>query len=217
MANGKHGGVSGQSEISVGIGTLPTTAVAREDRREGESRAAGGCPGASLHPDPTPEDLSTRLRDARARHDEKLARFNAEFALLFSGGRIRSFFLIPDPCWNGEMGHFLMAELGLLPYESWNLAFLPTDECAATAFGAPPHPNGNIPAFVKIATAFVRDRMARLDAARTGAPGGAGKEITATAKAECIQEIRALAAIFSTMMMAAWQTSGRPGRSSEGL
>ena len=207
MASGKRDNASGRSN-GTGIGNPLQGGLTGEARAGG---IGGSLRDAGLYPDDdtdvvaTPEALQARLEDARARHEARLARFNDELARLFSSGQVKPFFLIPDPCWNGEMGHFLMVRLGLLPYDAWNLAFLPTDAQMATVLGAPPHPNGNIAKFVTTAEAFVRGRQARLRVARAEAARTRDRAAYDAAKAEAVRDIQGLAALFSGLLTAAWR------------
>ena len=75
---------------------------------------------------------------------------------------MRGFSLLPDACWNGELGRFLMMRLDLFPYDVWNMVLLPADAATAEALDMPPHPNGDEPVFVAKATEFLREAEVRL-------------------------------------------------------
>jgi hypothetical protein len=122
-------------------------------------------PGDESNFVPTVESVDARVARDRAVHEAKLAQLNREVAAKTNGGSVRPFFLIPKPCWNGEMGTFLLRRLQMFSYEDWNVAFLPTDERTADILGVPMHPNCDvIPEFVAAAETFIRHAMARSDA-----------------------------------------------------
>jgi len=50
------------------------------------------------------------------------------------------FFLIPESCWAGETGRYLVEFLGLAPYGPWNTAFLPGNAWTAAIVGTALHP-----------------------------------------------------------------------------
>ena len=62
-----------------------------------------------------------------------------------------------EPCWNGELGKFLMMRLQLFPYDDWNVVFLPEDERTAQLMDLPVHPGGPIPGSVEIVGQFVAE------------------------------------------------------------
>ncbi|MGE3930026.1 MAG: hypothetical protein AB7G05_07665 [Hyphomonadaceae bacterium] len=147
--------------------------------------------------------VEERLAHGRAQVDAKAARMMADLPI--KDGKLRPFFLLPDPCWNGELGHFLMMRLELFPYDDWNVAYLAADERTALVLDIPAHPNGNIPAFVQAAEKFLRDAEAHLRRAH--------EETTVTqdfAKfADTVEEIRgrvkALAHHFVAQLDKAWK------------
>jgi hypothetical protein len=125
---------------------------------------------SSLMPDAN--SVNARLARDREKHEARLSEINRSVAERVPGGRMRQFSLIPDSCWNGELGAFLMMRLGLFPYDDWNMIFLPADEKTADALDLPVHPNGNVPAFEEAAERLIgegdmRLRVALAEAGRT--------------------------------------------------
>jgi hypothetical protein len=114
---------------------------------------------------PDANSVNARLDRDRAKFEARLAEMNRTVAERVPGGQMRGFSLLPDPCWNGEMGQLLMMRLELFPYDDWNMIFLPADAATAAAFDMPLHPNGNVPAFVSNAERFLREADTRLRAA----------------------------------------------------
>jgi hypothetical protein len=118
---------------------------------------------------PTGASIDARIARDRARHEAKLAELNRDVAQRSAGGSVLPFFLIPEPCWNGEMGAFFMARLQFFPFDEWNVLFLPADERTAKFMNAPVCPHGEIPGAVELVQSFVRDAEARLNAAHAEA------------------------------------------------
>ena len=63
------------------------------------------------------------------------------------GGCLTPFYLIPLSFWHDNYCVFLIDELGLLPYDLWNVSFLPEDETTALVLESSPHPGNNIPEY----------------------------------------------------------------------
>lgn len=176
---------------------------------DGESgamlRALGMSPDDESNLVPNQQSLEERLAAGRATLEAKLMRVNDDTARRTGGGSVRPFFLLPDPCWNGEMGHLLMMRLDLYPYDDWNIAFLPVDERTALKLDAPMHPNGNLPAFVKASEEFLAREEAHLRAAHEEA--GRTQEFGAfgDTREQIRNRIKALAGFFLAELHKAWR------------
>ncbi len=149
--------------------------------------------------------VNERLERDKAAYEKKLAEMNRSVSERIPGGSMRGFWLLPDPCWNGKMGQFLMMRLGLFPYEDWNLVFLPTDEKTAEALNLPPHPGRDVPAFVTAAERFLVDAEAALTAAhdeagRTHEFGHFGETVE-----EIKEKVRGLARTFLGELDKTWE------------
>jgi hypothetical protein len=128
-------------------------------------RAVGMSPDDEANQAPSWEEVDARVARDKAAHEAKWKQVNADVAAKTKGGSVRPFFLIPESCWNGELGHFLLMRLKLSPYADWNVAFLPADERTAAAMDLPIHPNRDIPEILAAAETFVRHALARMNAA----------------------------------------------------
>ncbi len=112
----------------------------------------------------TPESVAARLASERAAFETKLRKLNDDIHAR-TGGWVQPFYIFPEPCWNGETGHFLTIRMRMSPYEEWNLALLPEDPRFCEVLGLPLRPSDPM-IFHKHADEFLRAKMAQLDAAR---------------------------------------------------
>jgi hypothetical protein len=162
----------------------------------------------------SPDDKSnlvSKRHAQRARLDEgreglamRAKRANDEVAILLPGGAVKPFFLLPDACWNGDLGDFLMLRLYLYPYDEWHVAFLPIDERTAYALNAPPHPGREVPAFVDLATGFLRRERANLSAAHELAIRTRDFARFTKARDEVCARVRGLAGLFRLELDKTW-------------
>jgi hypothetical protein len=83
------------------------------------------------------------------------------------------FFLIPESCWVGETGQYLLEFLDLTPYGAWNTAFLPGNEWTAALVGTALHPRAEAPEFTATIKKLILDSKAKtaLAAAKVGTTG----------------------------------------------
>jgi hypothetical protein len=211
MAFGKRSNTSGQNQAKnlAAFDTQPRAipAEAWETPLGDSLRSLGMGPDDASNLIPTPDSINARLDRDREKHQAKLAEINRDVAQKTGGGSVRPFFLIPDPCWNGETAVFLMMRLELFPYDDWNVVFLPADERTAAAMNAPMHPNGNIPAFVTAAEKFMRDAEAELMAAHAEAGRTHDFAAFAAAKKHAQTAVCTLAAIFAEKHTEAWKAT----------
>ena len=91
------------------------------------------------------DDVGRMIEEGRKAVDERICQMKAK-ALADGHGDVHlgMFWLIQEPCWNGEVGDFLIYQLKLNPYEEWN-TIIAGDERAARLLGIPLHPGGVIP------------------------------------------------------------------------
>jgi hypothetical protein len=151
----------------------PQQKVFRDELWEGEIgsllRQIGMSPDDESNLVPTGASIDERIARDRARHEAKLADINREVAQRLPGARVMPFFLIPEPCWNGDMGTFFMGRLAFFPYDDWNVLFLPADERTASVMNLPVCPRGEIEGVIRIVQQMIAASEARLDAARAEA------------------------------------------------
>lgn len=180
---------------------------------DGESgdmlRQLGMSPDDESNLVPNQQSLEQRLVEGRAKLEAKLARLNDDISRRTNGGSVRPFFLLPDPCWNGEMGHLLMMRLDLCPYDDWNIAFLAADERTALKLDAPIHPNGNLPAFVKASAEFLEREDANLRAAHAEASRTQDFGKFHDDREAIRNRVRALGGYFAAQLMKAWHQHTR--------
>jgi hypothetical protein len=156
---------------------------------------------------PTVDSVNARNARDRAVFEEKLAKTNRDIAARTNGGAMRGFSLLPDPCWTGEMGHFLMLRLDLFPFEDWNLVLLPADMRTAQFLDLPPHPNQDVPQFVAAAEKFLKDADAALRAAHTEAGRTQDFGKFGDAREQIRDKIKGLAGAFLASMDEAWKNN----------
>jgi hypothetical protein len=96
------------------------------------------------------------------------------------------FFLIPESCWVGETGQYLVEFLGLTPYGAWNTAFLPGNQWTAALVGTALHPRAEAPEFTATIKKLILDSKAKtgLAAAKVGTTGDL--ELMTTARNESL-------------------------------
>jgi hypothetical protein len=158
---------------------------------------------------PDANSVNERLDRDRAKHEARLEEANRNAAAKVPGGRMRGFSLLPDTCWNGELGQLLMMRLDLFPYDDWNMIFLPADAATAAALDMPIHPNGNVPDFVAKAEKFLRDADAHLRAAHERAAQTQDFAQFGDDLEEIRNKVKGLARAFLGELDTAWQERDR--------
>jgi len=161
---------------------------------------------------PNEASIAARIEEGRARHEERnlLAQRNIETRL--AGAKVRPFFLIPDPCWNGVTGVFLMTSLDLYPYDDWNVMYLAADERTALVVDIAMHPNGNVPAFVEAAAKFMVRAQEQMSKAHEAASITHDFAAYQTTRDDVQMRVKALAMQFSRTLIEAWEKNGPAGR-----
>lgn len=67
------------------------------------------------------------------------------------------YFLIPESCWFGETGSYLLEFLRLTPYGEWNTIFLPGNQWTAAIMGTMQHPGDEVPGLTTSLKKLVQD------------------------------------------------------------
>lgn len=152
--------------------------------------------------------MNARLEESKQRLEERnlIAQRNVEARL--AGAQVRPFFLIPDPCWQGPTGVFLMTALDLYPYDDWNVMYLAGDERTALVLDIAAHPNGNVPQLVEAADKFMAKAQEHLRAAHDEASATQDYAAFQTKLEEIRERVRALAVTFSRNVVEAWEKRG---------
>lgn len=149
--------------------------------------------------------VSARVEQGKAAFDARHAQVQRNAQARFADAQIRPFFLIPDPCWNGPTGTFLMTSLELYPYDDWNVMFLAGDARTADTLDLALHPNGNVPAFVHAADKVMDDARMSVDAAHADAELSRTYGAYHDAREDARGRVKLLAGQFAKQLVDAWQ------------
>lgn len=93
---------------------------------------------------PEPEDFDRMVQDSLKRQEERRCAIEADLLEKHGFNAIRPFFVLAEPVLNSQLGAWLIQVMNLLPYEDWNLVYLPTDQATARAMDLPLHPGMSI-------------------------------------------------------------------------
>jgi hypothetical protein len=167
-------------------------------------RATGIDPDGPENVFPSQHDIDERLAKGRAALDQRLEEVHKNLAAQVGPEiRMRPFLLIPESCWQGRTGDFLMKFLDFYPYDSVNVAFLPADQLTSAIMDAPLHPGAEIQVFVDTARKFIAECDGRVaQAASTAGLTGEFQVVTA-ARTEAKNMIIALAMTFAGKLLEA--------------
>lgn len=157
---------------------------------------------------PNEASIAARLEAGRRRHEERniLAQRGVEVRL--SAAKLRPFFLIPDPCWNGATGVFLMTSLDLYPYDDWNVMYLAADERTALVLDIAMHPNGNVTAFLEASAKFMARAQEQISKAHEAASITHDFAAYHATRDDVQMRVKALAMQFSRTLIDAWEKNG---------
>jgi hypothetical protein len=107
---------------------------------------------------PSESDHKEFVVRARADLDRRTKEVNQALAPLVGPEcQMVPFFLIPESCWVGETGQYLVEFLRLTPYGEWNTAFLPGNQWTSMLVGTPLHPRGEAKEFTETITKLILD------------------------------------------------------------
>lgn len=90
-----------------------------------------------------PDDAEFERRVKRSLELQDARRTQIENDLLRRQGhnKIRPFFILAEPVFNSELGQWLIRLMNLMPYDDWNIVYLPVDRETQVAMGGLPlHP-----------------------------------------------------------------------------
>jgi hypothetical protein len=159
---------------------------------------------ASPNEPATPAMIATRLTRGKHALAARTAEAHAKAQAHFANARLRPFFLIPDPCWSGANGLFLMSALELSPYDDWNVVFLAADAETAEALDIARHPDGNISSFITAAEKSLPEAQAQFTHARDEAALTDNPALLADAREDVQLRVKALAMGFARTLIEAW-------------
>jgi hypothetical protein len=149
---------------------------------------------------PSQNDIDERFAKGRADLDRRIETLHKQ---LGPEMRMRPFWLIPESCWQGETGAFLMKFLDLNPYDNWNIAFLPADKLTSAIIDTPVHPGAEIPVFVDAARKLIGECNRRVAQAAAKAGQTGEFALVTAAKTEAQNIIMALALTFAKTLIEA--------------
>lgn len=124
---------------------------------------------------------------------------------LLPGAKMRPFLLIPDSCWDGPTGTFLMKTLDLYAHDNWNVMFLAADERTAAALDIALHPNSAIPAFVQAAERLMDECQLNMNGAHNEAARTGDFNRYHEARDDAREQVKLLAGQFAKQIVEAWQ------------
>jgi hypothetical protein len=94
---------------------------------------------------PDAAEFDRRIQQSLARQDARRTEIEAELLRTRGHNAIRPFFILAEPVYNSELGQWLIQRMNLLPYDDWNVVYLPMDRETQTAMGGLPlHPRQSI-------------------------------------------------------------------------
>lgn len=90
---------------------------------------------------PDDAEFDRRIKQSLAQQDARRTKIEAELLRTHGHNAIRPFFILAEPVYNGQLGQWLIRLMNLLPYDDWNIVYLPLDrETQAAMGGLPLHP-----------------------------------------------------------------------------
>ena len=95
---------------------------------------------ANIIPDDT--EFDRRIKQSLAQQDARRTKIETELMRTYGHNAIRPFFILAEPVYNSQLGQFLIRLMKLLPYDDWNVVYLPLDRETQAAMGRslPLHP-----------------------------------------------------------------------------
>jgi hypothetical protein len=109
-------------------------------------RRLGFSPDDEANIIPDDAEFDRRIKQSLAQQDARRTKIEAELMRTHGHNAIRPFFVLAEPVFNSQLGHFLIRLMNLLPYDDWNIVYLPLDRetQAAMGGGLPLHPRQSI-------------------------------------------------------------------------
>lgn len=108
-------------------------------------RALGFSPDDEANIIPDAAEVDRRIKQSLAQQDARRTEIEADLLRTHGHNAIRPFFVLAEPVFNGPLGPWLIQVMKLLPYDDWNIVYLPMDrETQAAMGGLPMHPRQSI-------------------------------------------------------------------------
>jgi hypothetical protein len=91
---------------------------------------------------PDAAEFDRRVKESLAKQDARRTQIETELLRKHGHNAIRPFFVLSEPVYNGPLGQWLIRIMNLLPYDDWNIVYLPLDRATQAAMGGelPLHP-----------------------------------------------------------------------------
>ena len=104
-------------------------------------RSLGFSPNDEANIIPDAAEFDRRIKQSLARQDARRTEIEAELLRTHGHNAIRPFFILAEPVYNSQLGQWLIGVMKLLPYDDWNVVYLPLDRATQAAMGGLPlHP-----------------------------------------------------------------------------
>lgn len=173
-------------------------------------KAVGIAPDGPENVIPSQDDIDERLARGRADLDRRIEVLHKNLAAEVGPEiRMRPFWLIPESCWQGRTGAFLLRFLDFNPYDNWNIAFLPADQLSSLIMNAPLHPDAEIPAFAAAGKEMIAECDSRVAQATLKAGQTGELQLVTEARTDAQSRIVALALTFAAKLLEAHDATTR--------
>jgi hypothetical protein len=105
-------------------------------------RFLGFSPNDEANIIPDDAEFDRRIKQSLAQQDARRTKIEDELKRTHGHNAIRPFFILAEPVFNSQLGQWLIRLMNLLPYDDWNVVYLPLDRetQAAMGGGLPLHP-----------------------------------------------------------------------------
>ena len=108
-------------------------------------RSLGFGPNDAANVIPNDAEFERRIKESLAKQDARRTRIEDDLLRTHGHNAIRPFFILAEPVFNSELGQWLIRLMNLMPYDDWNIVYLPMDrETQAAMGGLPLHPRQSI-------------------------------------------------------------------------
>ena len=174
---GKKSAQAGPAPAPEGQGSFPTARRDSDGKRRVIGEAAFETHGDFLREIgfdindpknvlPEPEDFDRKVQASLNRQDIRRQAIEADLLAKHGCNAIRPFFVLAEPVINSKLGAWLIQVMDLMPYDEWNLVYLPTDQATASAMGLPLHPGVSIGPIDELMVERIGDFYARYEEGR---------------------------------------------------
>ncbi len=95
---------------------------------------------------PDAAEFDRRVKYSLEKQDARRTQIESDLLRRHGHNAIRPFFVLAEPVFNSELGQWLIRLMNLLPYDDWNIVYLPMDRATQSAMGGglPLHPRQSI-------------------------------------------------------------------------